>query len=250
MTYYEKKILVINPNTTESMTQALKPLIENLHYRNTKFTYFTAPTGVPSINNETDAHLSTEACLPPLKSKLQHDDYNAFLICCYSQHPLIAELRTAALLSSSPSSSNIIITGIFESSIATVLQILNTYDAFGIVSTGAQWREILDDAVQELLGTKASERYIGTETTGLNANELHTAPKEEVDARMKVATKKLLEAGAKAICLGCAGMSGMDGTVREACIELLGEEQGKRIKIVDGVVCGAAFLEGALRAGL
>lgn len=131
-----------------------------------------------------------------------------------------------------------------------MLQILNTYDSFGIVSTGSQWSEILDEAIQELLGTKSSERYIGTQTTGLNANELHTAPKEEVDRRMKVATKKLLEAGAKAICLGCAGMSGMDGTVREACVELLGEEQGKRIKIVDGVVSGAAFLESALRAGL
>lgn len=66
---------------------------------------------------------------------------------------------------------------------------------------------------------------------------------------MKAATKELLGSGAKAICLGCAGMAGLDSTVREACVEALGEELGARVKIVDGVVAGAIFLEGALRAG-
>lgn len=72
----------------------------------------------------------------------------------------------------------------------------------------------------------------------------------EVDRRMKLATKQVLENGAKAICLGCAGMAGMDQTVREACIESLGEELGNRIKIVDGVISGVIYLEGSLRAEL
>ena len=98
-----------------------------------------------------------------------------------------------------------------------------------------------------LLGSSQSSRYAGTETTGLNADDLHSAPKREVDLRIKFATKALLEKGARAVCLGCAGM---DRTVREACVEVLGEERGRRIKIVDGVVSGVAFLEGVLRAGL
>lgn len=139
--------------------------------------------------------------------------------------------------------------GIFEASISTCLQSINTYDSFGIVSTGSQWEEILGEAVADLLGAENPERYAGTKTTGLNADELHSTPKDEVDRRMKAATKKLLETGAKAICLGCAGMAGLDSTVREACVEALGEELGVRVKIVDGVVSGAIFLEGALRAG-
>lgn len=67
---------------------------------------------------------------------------------------------------------------------------------------------------------------------------------------MKEATKRLLVKGAVAICLGCAGMAGMDQTVREACVEKLGEKDGQRVKIIDGVVAGSIFLEGALRAGL
>ena len=66
---------------------------------------------------------------------------------------------------------------------------------------------------------------------------------------MKDATKRILDKGAKAICLGCAGMAGLDETVREACVEQMGKAEGERIKIIDGVVAGVIFLEGALRAG-
>lgn len=141
-------------------------------------------------------------------------------------------------------------TGIFEASIATCLQAIDVEAKFGIVSTGKQWEEILHEAVLGLLGPGAGERFAGTETTGLNADELHTTPRAEVDRRMKEATKRVLGKGATAICLGCAGMAGMDVTVREACVEALGEDEGRRVRIVDGVVSGVVYLEGALRAGL
>ena len=210
------------------------------------FEYFTAPSGVASINNEDDAAISAQECLPVLLPKLQH--FDAFLVCCYSHHPLVALLRSeiSKLDSSSPRKS---VAGIFESSVATCLQSLNIDQKFGIVSTGAQWQEILGEAVTALLGSEGSSRYAGTETTSLNANELHTAPKSEVDRRMKEATKRLLANGAKAVCLGCAGMAGMDQTIREACVEQLGEVEGGRIKIVDGIVSGVLYLQGALCVG-
>ncbi|KAI7202399.1 hypothetical protein D0869_01740 [Hortaea werneckii] len=235
-------VLIVNPNTTQSMTDALRPLVEKLGFQQTTFDYFTAPSGVPSINNEHDAAISADACLPSLTKLI--NSYDAVLVCCYSQHPLVSRLRDEA---TKGGSSDKPITGIFEASIAFCLQSLNVESKFGIVSTGKQWEEILGEATKNLLGSKASARYAGTETTGLDANELHSTPKVEVDRRMKDATKRLLERGAKAICLGCAGMAGMDQTVREACLEKLGEG-GKTIKIVDGVVSGVIHLEGALRA--
>lgn len=173
-------------------------------------------------------------------------DYDAFLVCCYSNHPLVSQLRKALTEQglSKP------VTGIFEASIATCLQAIDIGQKFGIVSTGSQWEDILEEAVTAIVGAKFSERYAGCQTTGLNADELHTTPKAEVALRMKHATKRLLEHGAKAICLGCAGMAGMDETVREACVEELGEQDGHRIKIIDGVVAGVVYLNGALRSGL
>jgi Asp/Glu/hydantoin racemase len=91
-------------------------------------------------------------------------------------------------------------------------------------------------------------RFAGVETTGLNATELHDAPQEEVERRVKEATKRLLRKGdVGAVCLGCAGMSGMDDWVRAAAIDELGEDEGRRVRIVDGVKAGVAWLEGTVR---
>lgn len=106
---------------------------------------------------------------------------------------------------------------------------------------------MLTTAVQRLLG-ESSLWFSGVATTGLNATDLHDTPATEVKKRMKDATKTLIESGEiGAICLGCAGMAGMEEMVREACIETLGEEKGQDIRIVDGVKAGLVFLEGLLR---
>jgi Asp/Glu/hydantoin racemase len=86
------------------------------------------------------------------------------------------------------------------------------------------------------------------ETTGLDATDLHDAAPEVVRRKVKEATKRLLRrGGAGVICLGCAGMSGMNEMIREAAVEEVGEVMGRRIRIVDGVQAGVAWLQGALR---
>jgi Asp/Glu/hydantoin racemase len=203
---------------------------------------------VPSINNEEDAELSADHCLAHIMDNSNiHilEGVEAILVCCYSRHPLVPALRDVLAQSERPP---VVVTGIFEASIATCLQSIDFTEKFGIVSTGEQWQGILNEAVAGILGSGNSTRYAGTETTALNATELHTTPRDEVDKRMKDATKRLLSRGARAICLGCAGMAGMDRTVREACIEHLGEGDGRRIMIVDGVVSGLNYLQGMLRA--
>lgn len=153
-----------------------------------------------------------------------------------------------------------LVTGIFEASVSTSLLAIRPDERFGIVSTGKVWEDLLAGAVRAFLGAegkgRVEGRFAGVQTTGLNASELHDAPPEEVRKRMKEAVRRLLrtkedeKGGVGAICLGCAGMAGMDRMVREACVEELGEDGGKRVRIVDGVVAGVAWLEGALRSGI
>lgn len=121
---------------------------------------------------------------------------------------------------------------------------------FGIVSTGKVWEDLLSKAVakysREEIGAESALNYVfaGVETTGLNATDLHDAPAEEVRDRMKEATKKLVrKGGLRAVCLGCAGMAGMDVMVREALIEELGQDRGNAVHIVDGVKAGVEWLE-------
>ncbi|CAG5180829.1 uncharacterized protein ALTATR162_LOCUS9455 [Alternaria atra] len=236
-----RSILIINPNSTEQMTNGLKPLVDALQFKDlekqqTAHEYFTAPSGPKSINNEDDAADSVQHCLPALRKDLL-DRHDAFLVACYSQHPLVPLLKQEAAVKNTRKP----VTGIFEASVAASLQAIHPDEKFGIVSTGKVWESILTDATTAFLGTgtEANKRFAGVETTGLNATDLHDAPAEEVRKRMKDAVKRLLKkGGVGAVCLGCAGMAGMDEMVREACVEELGESEGGRVRIVDGVMAG------------
>lgn len=138
--------------------------------------------------------------------------------------------------------------GIFEASITTALQLLDPdfskRETFGIVSTEKVWEGLLGRAVRGFLGSKqgtGGERFAGVETTGLSATELHGAPREEVRRRVKEAVGRLVRKGegeVKVVVLGCAGMVGMEGWVRE--------EVGEEVRVVDGVVAGVVAGVGAL----
>ncbi|BGP00402.1 DCG1 protein [Rhodotorula toruloides ATCC 204091] len=252
-------ILVVNPNTTKSMTDgleaALAPIVAT--GRLPPPTFFTAPTGIPSINCSEDCHASATAVLPhllnsPSSSSTESlaSSHSAILIACYSVHPLVPLLT--ARLAPRP------VLGIFEASILASLALLRAPgEKFGIVTTGAVWESILSEGVADFLGLEKggkSSKFAGVQTTGLNAVELHSTPEGEVTRRLKDAVKRLIrqakEDGGKlrAVCLGCAGMVGFDEAVRAGCVEELGEEEGRRVEIVDGVKAGYAMLEGMVRA--
>ena len=66
-------------------------------------------------------------------------------------------------------------TGIFEASVDKSLTAINPGEAFGIVSTGKVWEELLGKAVHDYfvdIGEEVDMRFAGVETTGLNATEL------------------------------------------------------------------------------
>ncbi|KAF4259563.1 hypothetical protein KXW98_005852 [Aspergillus fumigatus] len=225
-------VLIINPNTSTHMTNALKPILESLDYADIYFNYFTAPSsesvtlpdgriinGVPSINSGEDSITSALHCRPfvePLVPK-----YDAFLVACYSAHPLVGMLKEAITeyeRTSSRKDSTIpeyrkkYVTGIFEASVLTSLSLVSSFhlmgdanlhkaqsrDTFGIVTTGSIWRDELTRAVAEMIvnsggGGGSTARFAGVETTGLTASELHTAPAEEVSRRISDATERLIK---------------------------------------------------------
>ncbi|KAJ9602273.1 dal80p-controlled protein [Cladophialophora chaetospira] len=276
------RILIINPNTSQHMTDALQPVVDSLGFPSVQYTFFTSPSpGIPSINSPADAAESAKICLPHLIPLLAHHD--GFLVACYSQHPLVSRLKNecAKLKREATVGGGGVrkyVTGIFEASVLASLALIDadTTDVeevaagegegtgspgstFGIVSTGKVWEEALRLAVEDFIGvpTTTRSRFVGCETTGLNASELHDLDPEEVRAKMMDATKRLLKRGTtraqssrvQAICLGCAGMVGLDEAVRTACVEVLGEERGKGVYIVDGVKAGVGQLYGLARGG-
>ncbi|RDL38930.1 Uncharacterized protein BP5553_03270 [Venustampulla echinocandica] len=249
-------ILVINPNSSRSMTDALDQLIHDIDRHGTTTATattsivvhtYTAPSGPPSINNDADALESANVCLRDLEPRLPQ--YSAYLVACYSVHPLVSMLRAKV-------ATGVHVTSIFEASISVSLSLLpqdpkQAPSKFGIVSTGEYWEKALSDGVKEFLGlddVKNSMRFKGVVTTGLNANDLHTAPPELVKKMMVEATKRLVrDRDVKVICLGCAGMAGLDAIVDEALRGELGED-AKYVYVLDGVKAGIGLLKGLLYA--
>ncbi|KAJ5901910.1 hypothetical protein N7495_002438 [Penicillium taxi] len=253
------------------MTEALKPILERLEFNDVDFQYFTAPNEptivnghtyapIDSINSGEDSAKSAMNCWSVLNLISQFD---AFLVACYSAHPLVGLLREHILEEekTAPAQGKKYVIGIFEASITASLSLISGFnfvtlgeskkeqvkETFGIITTGSVWKEELSNAVTAMLvgAGQSSSRFAGVETTGLTAVELHTTLPEEVTRRIRDATQRLLQNAPNpvgAISLGCAGMAGMEEAVRAGCIQQYGEIQGSRVRIIDGVVAGAGTL--------
>lgn len=122
------------------------------------------------------------------------------------------------------------------------MQLLDSKQRFGIVSTGHVWKGTLGAAVREdVLGReRAGVWFKGVETCGLDAGELHGG--DGVERRVKGATARLVgEGDVGVVVLGCAGMVGMEGWVRAVV--------GEGVKVVDGVRAGVGVVQGLVRGG-
>jgi Asp/Glu/hydantoin racemase len=159
---------------------------------------------------------------------IQAHQYDAYLVACYSEHPLPDLIRSA-------SGNSVPCLGIFEASVLRALAKLGPEDTFGIITTGHIWESLLTDALHRFLGVSATTRFAGVATTGYSAAQLHEMPQAQVYDKVGQGARRLVEErGARVVCLGCAGMTGME----EAVWGGLGPEWKRRVRIVDGVQAG------------
>ncbi|KAA8895857.1 Asp/Glu/hydantoin racemase [Sphaerosporella brunnea] len=229
------KLLIVNPNSTESMTEALKPVVTRLLPPGFEATYFTGPASSPkSINDAATSTASAEACFPLLQPLVREHD--GVLVACYSAHPLVAMLRRVA------APAGVVVVGIMEASVHHALAL---GDRFAIVTTGAAWEPLLARGVAELLGCDGDggcARLAGVRGTGVDADRLHSLPRRELERRMAEATVALLRRApdVDVVCLGCAGMAGL----REAVAAAAASEVGRHVAVVDAVEAGTVVLCG------
>ncbi|QRV73708.1 hypothetical protein RhiJN_01722 [Ceratobasidium sp. AG-Ba] len=232
------KILVVNPNSSESITQSLVDMFRTSPPpAHITISFFTGPPECPkSIDNEKDCHSSAKTCLPHLLPAIRAHQYDAYLVACYSQHPLTNMLRTA-------SGNTVTCLGIFEASVLHALARAGPDETFGIITTGRVWESLLTTALHHFLGVSATSRFAGVASTGYSAIELHNMPQSEVYEKIGQGARRLVEQhGARVICLGCAGMTGME----EAVWGGLGPQWKDKIQIVDGVQAGVSILSGII----
>jgi Asp/Glu/hydantoin racemase/predicted amidohydrolase len=220
------RILLCNPNATESMTNACLDMVKSTLPSDVLVYGFTNQKPAPSaieghFDNVMSAAAAARAIIP-----IAHE-YDAFLVACYSDHALIKVLREEL---KQP------VVGIMEASLFVARTLGNR---FGIIATSRRAKFTLEDSVKHY-GLK--DFCAGVKDCDLGVLELESKPEKEVLGVMCEVGKKLVEDGADVLTLGCAGMTNMKAAVEAAV--------GEDVQVVDGVVAGVHHLVGLCRMGV
>lgn len=222
-------ILLINPNGTSSMTEACLRSMEPTLPPHCTVTGFTTPHPTPSaIEGHLDGVLSAAAAIRAVAPIASH--YDAFLVACFSAHPLVNALREEV---SGP------VIGIMEAALYSARMLGGR---LGIVATGMRSKIMHEDAIRYY----GLDGYsVGCETTNLGVLELERLPRDKVLGLVGDAARRLVqEKGADCIALGCAGMTEM----KIRCEEVV-EAKDATAQVIDGVAVGVQILIGLVREG-
>lgn len=196
---------------------------------------FTAPPTAPSaIEGKADAVLSAADCfraLHPTLTDPSQPRFDAFLVACFSAHPLVPMLREEF-----PQPA----IGIMEASLYASRM---CGERLSVITTGQRSRFLHEDSINTTYGL--GHFSVGCEAADVSVLELETRPRDEVYAGLVGAAKRLVDRGADCICLGCAGMTEM----QEVCQKAVGMED-REVMVVDGVAMGLQFLIGLVRENL
>lgn len=203
-------ILVINPNSSVSVTQSMEACLGLVraatHHRITCTELAKSPAGI-----ETDAHVAD--VIPNIVEAVDAASADAFVLACFSD-PGIAAVRKTTTRP---------VVGIAE---AAYLAALGLGDRFGIVSLG---QSSIDRHLRYLKHLGFNRRLAGDRSIDMTVVELMAGDVVETVAR----TAKRLrdEDGANVVILGCAGLGGY----RRAMEDLLG------MPVIDPVQAGVAL---------
>jgi allantoin racemase len=218
------RILFINPNTSETFTQKIQSTATQYANAGTEIVTRTASSGPRTIECIYDEVLSAqgavEVTLPMINS------VDGIVVACYSDHPAIYALRE---ITEKP------VIGIAE---ASMLMACPLGHRFSIVTTNVEWEPLLWDAVRHY---GLADRCASVRSTGLPVLALESAGESKTYKLIRDAAKKALEVDhAEVICLGCAGMTGLDKKL----------EAELHVPVIDGVVSALKLMEALIGYGI
>ncbi|SCU96402.1 LADA_0H00716g1_1 [Lachancea dasiensis] len=249
------RLLLVNPNSTESMTQAAGQQVEHHlneaypgHLRNVVVSLFTGPPSAPpEIDGDKTSHDSARECLPLLcrrtagaNDKQYFDTFDGVLVACFSDHPLVRELL-ARTECSTP------VTGIFHAAMTSCLSRPGT--EFSIITSNDEWVELLDAGAERLLGapkpfSSSPCPFKGTVASSVPVLDLHN-PKNLHAIAKRIYQENVTRLGTTTIILGCAGFSGMETLLGQEIRSVALHEDPEsqlQVTLVDSVVCGIEIL--------
>jgi allantoin racemase len=180
------KILIVNPNTTASMTATISEAACAVAAPGTKIAAVTSPMGPASIEGFYDEAFAVPGLIQVLSNA---PDADAAIIACFDDTGLDAA-RTAAPYP---------VVGICEAALVTAGQIAKR---IAVVTTLPRSIVPLEELVRRY-GFAERARVTACNVAVLDLEKPGSGAKEKLEAEIALA----LDKGAEAIVLGCAGMA-------------------------------------------
>jgi Asp/Glu/hydantoin racemase len=207
-------ILLINPNTTQSITDLVLQHARRFASKGTKLRAITAPFGHPYIGSRESYAVAGHAALEALAKDKGAKD--AVVLACFGD-PGLAALKEVSKLP---------VVGMAD---ASILQACALGRRFSIVTGGARWKPMLEEFVahQGLASRLASIRTVAPTGADIARN-----PKAAL-ALLAKSCAACAKDGADVVILGGAGLAGLAPKI-----------QGKvPVPLLDGVGCAISMAE-------
>lgn len=215
------KIKIINPNTTQSMTDSIYDVALRSADPETEILAVSPKTGPDSIECYVDEYLSVPGVLQEIIKGDREEKADAFIIACFGDPGLSA----AREITDKP------VLGICESAI-TAAKFIAPY--FSIVSVLERSRKVTEDIVKAY-GAESFCRSI--RSTGLSVLDFGKHPEKGLAALADQSRIAVTQDGAECILLGCAGFVDFADELRK--------ELG--VPVLDGVVPAVKFAEALVK---
>ncbi|MFP3543851.1 aspartate/glutamate racemase family protein [Rhizobium sp. SIMBA_035] len=216
------RILLVNPNTTASMTEKAAIAARSVAASGTEIIAATSRMGPVSIEGHYDGALALPGLLAELNDR-RAEGYDAAIIACFDDTGLEA----------ARSFCDVPVLGLCESAVATAGFLAQR---FTVVTTLERSRVLIDNLVRRYgMGDRARVR-----ASDIPVLELENEASGAIGKLRAEIERALVEDGAEAIVLGCAGMTDL---ARE-----LQAHYG--VPVVDGVAAAVKQAEALVSLGL
>jgi Asp/Glu/hydantoin racemase len=216
-----QRIVVINPNSTISVTRAMDDAMAPLRIPGgPEIACLTLDEGPPGVESQTDA----DGVIQPLCRLIrkQEADAAAFVIACFSDPGLFSAREVTA----KP------VLGIAECSILTALTLGHRFGVISILATS------LSRHLRYIASMGLGQRLAGDLPVGLGVTELGDAGKT-LPSMIGIGQRLRDGHGADVLVLGCAGMASYRDDLEEAV----------RIPVVEPTQAAVAMALGRVRLG-
>ncbi|ANY08948.1 aspartate/glutamate racemase family protein [Pseudonocardia sp. HH130630-07] len=216
------RILVVNVNTTVSVTEAIAASARAVAGPGTEIVGLTPRFGAESVEGNLESYLAAVGVADAVAR--YEGPFDAVIQAGYGEHGRegLQEMLDVPVVD------------ITEAAATTALYLGHSYS---VVTTLDRTVPLIAD---RLLLAGLDRRCASVRASGLAVLELEQDPDRAVTAIVEQARRAVAEDHAEVICLGCGGMAGLQDRVREAT----------GVPVVDGVPAAVTIAESLVRLGL